>query len=404
VTADIAVIGGGPAGLMAAEVASAGGASVTIYDAMPSLGRKFLMAGRGGLNLTHSEPLDAFLSRYGGADDLRPAIEAFPPQALRAFAAELGEETIVGSSGRVFPKSWKASPFLRAWLRRLDARGVRIALRRRWEGWEGDALVFRTPDDRFVVPAPAATILALGGASWPRLGSDGGWVPILAEAGLPVSPLRPSNVALRVTWSDMVRERFAGEPLKRIAMRIGDTARRGEAVVTREGIEGGLIYALSAPVRDALDADGEALLALDLKPDTDEAGLAAALAKPRGSQSASTFLRKAANLPPVAIALLRENSRELPGEPVALARLIKAVPIRVTGTAGLDRAISTAGGLRFAALDEHLMLRGRPGTFVAGEMLDWDAPTGGYLLQACFATGARAGRVAAQHAANGVAT
>ena len=393
-TAEIAVIGGGPAGLMAAEVASAAGAAVTIYDAMPSLGRKFLMAGRGGLNLTHSEPLDVFLSRYGRAEDLRPSIEAFPPDALRTFAAELGEETIVGSSGRVFPKSWKASPFLRAWLRRLDSRGVRIALRHRWEGWEGEALVFRAPEGRHVVPAPAATILALGGASWPRLGSDGGWAPILAAEGLSVAPLRPSNVALRIAWSDLFRERFAGEPLKRIVLRIGETSRLGEAVVTRDGIEGGLVYALSAPVRAALDADGAAMLTIDLKPDTDEPTLAAALAKPRKSQSASTFLRKAAGLSPVAIALLREASRNLPGEPVALARLVKAVPLRVTGTAGLDRAISTAGGLCFAALDEDRMLRTRPGTFVAGEMLDWDAPTGGYLLQACFATGANAGRSA----------
>ena len=394
----IAIIGGGPAGLMAAEVAASAGAAVTIYDAMPSLGRKFLMAGRGGLNLTHSEPLDTFMTRYGQVPAaLRAAIAAFPPDALRAWAEGLGEETIVGSSGRVFPKSWKASPLLRAWLRRLDRLGVTIALRHRWRGWDEDGgLVFETPAGRSVVPAPAATILALGGASWPRLGSDGGWVPILAATGAPVTPLRPSNVALRVGWTDHFRERFAGQPLKRIAMTVGDETRRGEAVVTRDGLEGGGIYALSAPVRAALDRTGEAVLRIDLRPDLDEAALAGALARPRGKQSVATWLRKAAGLPPVAIGLLRETSRELPGAPPALARLIKALPLRITGTADIARAISTAGGVPFAALDETFMLRARPGTFVVGEMLDWDAPTGGYLLQACFATGAAAGRGAAE--------
>lgn len=391
---EVAVIGGGPAGLMAAEVAAEAGASVTVHDAMPSLGRKFLLAGRGGLNLTHSEPLDAFLHRYGDAPPaLGAAIHAFPPAALRAWAEGLGEETVVGSSGRVFPKSWKASPLLRAWLRRLDGLGVRIAPRHRWTGWdEAGGLVFETPEGRRVVAAPDATILALGGASWPRLGSDGGWLPILTAAGVEVTPLQPSNVALQVAWSEHFRERFAGEPLKRIAAMVGENGRRGEAVVTRGGLEGGVVYALSAPVRAALAATGEALLHVDLRPDLSEEALAAALAKPRAKQSVSTWLRKAAGLSTVAIGLLREASRELPAEPMALARTIKAVPVRVTGMAGLERAISTAGGVSFDAIDENLMLRARPRTFVVGEMLDWDAPTGGYLLQACFATAVAAAR------------
>lgn len=394
-TARIAVIGGGPAGLMAAEVAASGGAAVTIFDAMPSLGRKLLIAGRGGLNLTHSEPLPAFLGRYGrAAEALRPAIEAFPPDALRGWAEGLGETTLVGSSGRIFPSAWKASPLLRAWLRRLEGLGVRTTLRHRWTGWdEAGGLTFGTPDGPLTVAAPAATILALGGASWPRLGSDGGWVPILEAAGIPVSPLRPSNVALRVVWSDVFRERFAGEPLKRIAVTIDGDTQRGEAVVTRTGIEGGLIYALSGPVRDALDRAGEAILHLNLRPDLSDAALTQAFARPRGKQSASTWLRKVAGLSPVAIGLLREGAgRELPTEPQHLAQRTKAMPLKVVGTAGFERAISTAGGVAMSALDSNFMLRERPGTFAVGEMLDWDAPTGGYLLQACLATGAAAGR------------
>lgn len=390
---EIAVIGGGPAGLMAAEAAASGGASVTVYDAMPSLGRKFLMAGRGGLNLTHSEALDAFLRRYGEVPDgLRAAIEAYPPAALRGWAEALGEETFVGSSGRVFPRSWKASPLLRAWLRRLDGLGVTMAARHRWAGWgEAGTLLFETPEGRRAVPAPAATILALGGASWPRLGSDGGWAAILEAAGIPVASLRPSNVALRVEWSDVLRERFAGEPLKRIAVTCGGETRRGEAVVTDSGIEGGVIYALSGPVRSELDRTGEAILTFDLRPDLTGATLSALLSRPRGKQSLFTWLRKAAGLSPVAISLLREAG-DVPQEPEGLARRIKALPVRVVGTAGIERAISSAGGIPFAGIDSDFMLRARPGIFVAGEMLDWDAPTGGYLLQACFATGAAAGR------------
>ncbi|TDR87084.1 NAD(P)/FAD-dependent oxidoreductase [Enterovirga rhinocerotis] len=394
----VAIIGGGPAGLMAAEVAASRGAAVALYDAMPSLGRKFLMAGRGGLNLTHSEPVPAFLARYGpAAPRLGPAIEAFSPEAVRRWADDLGAETFVGSSGRVFPRAWKASPLLRAWLRRLDGLGVSIALRHRWTGWSSEGeLLFETPGGALAAPKPDATILALGGASWPRLGSDGGWVPILEQAGIAVAPLRPSNVGLRIGWSAPFLERFEGAPLKRIAAALGGSVRRGEAVVTAQGLEGGIVYALSTPIREALERHGEAILALDLRPDLSTEALASALSRPRGKQSMSTFLRKAAGLPPVAIALLREAAgRDIPADPAALAGLVKAAPLRVTGTAGIERAISSAGGVPLDALDGSFMLRDRPGTFVAGEMLDWDAPTGGYLLQACFATGAAAARAAA---------
>lgn len=396
---EIAVIGGGPAGLMAAEVAASGGAAVTLYEAMPSPGRKFLMAGRGGLNLTHSEEIETFLGRYREASErLRPALDAFPPQALRNWAKGLGEETLVGSSGRVFPQSWKASPLLRAWLRRLGGLGIGFALRHRWTGWsETGDLLFETPEGQVAVPAPAATVLALGGASWPRLGADGSWVPLLASAGIEVAPLRPSNAGLRVSWSEVFARRFAGQPLKRIAISCGGETRRGEAVVTETGMEGGAVYALSAPIRAQLDRAGEAILHLDLRPDLSEAALIAALSRPRARQSFSTWLRKAAGLAPVAVALLREGTEAPPAEAPALARRIKAMPLRVVGMAGIERAISTAGGVRFGEIDAHFMLRRRPGTFLAGEMIDWDAPTGGYLLQACFATGSAAGRGALEH-------
>ncbi|HMO28980.1 TIGR03862 family flavoprotein [Enterovirga sp.] len=400
----IAVIGGGPAGLMAAEVAASGGAAVTLYDAMPSLGRKFLMAGRGGLNLTHSEEIEAFLGRYREASGrLRPAIEAFPAQSLRGWAEGLGEETLVGSSGRVFPRSWKASPLLRAWLRRLGGLGIRLALRHRWTGWSatGD-LLFETPEGRVAVRAPAATVLALGGASWPRLGADGSWVPVLASAGIEVAPIRPSNAGLRISWSEIFARRFAGRPLKRIAISCGGETRRGEAMITETGMEGGTVYALSAAVRAQLDRAGEAILHLDLRPDLSEAALAAALSRPRARQSLSTWLRKTAGLAPVAIGLLREGTEPLPAEAPVLARRIKALPLRAEGTAWIERAISTAGGVRFCELDADFMLRKRPGTFLAGEMIDWDAPTGGYLLQACFATGAAAGRGALRHLSHGL--
>ena len=364
---------------------------MTVYDRMPSAGRKLLMAGRGGLNLTHSEPLEAFLTRYGRADALRAAILAFPPDALRAWSEALGQETFVGSSGRVFPRAMKASPLLRAWLRRLDAAGVRFALRHHFVGWDDQRrLILQTPDGASRVEADA-TVLALGGASWPRLGSDGGWADILTRAGVAIAQLRPSNCGFLVAWSDLFL-RFAGQPLKRIALSFGGHMARGEAIVTRTGLEGGAIYALTAPLREAIAAHGEAMLSIALRPDIND--LERRLAVPRGKQSISTFLRKALSLSPAEIGLLQEATRGKlsPLSVAGLAALVNAVPVRLTGIAPLARAISTAGGVLFDALDARFMLRDRPGVFVAGEMLDWEAPTGGYLLQACFATGAAAGR------------
>lgn len=390
----VAVIGGGPAGLMAAEVLAEARLPVTVYDRMPSVGRKFLMAGRGGLNLTHSEAFDRFLARYAEAGPhLRPVIEAFRPEDLRAWCEALGQETFVGSSGRVFPKAFKASPLLRAWLARLDKLGVRFALRHRFQGWDDTgALAFARADGSTVTARPDATILALGGASWPRLGSDGSWAGLLEARGLAVRPLRPSNMGFMVDWSPMIRERFEGEPLKRIALAFDGATVRGEAIVTRDGIEGGALYALSAPLREAIAREGRARLLIDLRPDLSQDDLAKRVGASRGGQSASTFLRKAAGLQPLGIALLREEAKALPTEPAALAALIKAVPLTLGGIKPLDRAISTAGGLSLEELDARLMLSRMPGTFVAGEMLDWEAPTGGYLLQATFATGVAAAR------------
>jgi len=388
----VAVIGAGPAGLMAAEVLSRGGAAVTVYDRMPSAGRKFLMAGRGGLNLTHSEDLETFCTRYGAAAPaLRDAIEAFPPGAVRAWAQALGQETFVGSSGRVFPRAMKASPLLRAWLRRLDAAGVAFAFRHRWTGWDGEHFTFEAPDGAVAVDADAI-VLALGGASWPRLGSDGAWVEPLTQAGVAVAPLAPSNCGFVTGWSEHFA-RFAGQPLKRLALSFGGQVLRGEAVITATGLEGGGIYALSALLRDAIAASGEATLTIALRPDMTPEELERRLSAPRAKQSLATFLRKALKLAPAEIGLLHEVSRPQPLaklDPAALARLINAA------TAPLARAISSAGGVAFGELDPRFMLRRMPGVFVAGEMLDWDAPTGGYLLQACFATGAAAGQGALQ--------
>ncbi len=391
---EAAVIGGGPAGLIAAEVLARAGVRVTVYDRMPSVGRKLLMAGRGGLNLTHSEEIERFVARYAEArPQLAPLIEAFAPADLRAWSEGLGQETFVGSSGRVFPKAFKASPLLRAWLARLDGLGVRFALRHRWQGWEEEGrLIFTDAAGEIVRSKPEATILALGGASWPRLGSDGSWVALLTQRDIAVSTLRPANMGFRCPWSDIMRSRFAGEPLKRIALTFQGATVRGEAVVTQDGIEGGAVYALSARLRDAIERDGSALLHIDLRPDLSYETLLKKLGIPRKGQSASTFLRKSAGLSPVGIALLREASPALPVDPEGLARLIKAVPLRLTGTKSLERAISTAGGVPFSELDARLMLRRMPGVFVAGEMLDWEAPTGGYLLQATFASGIAAAR------------
>jgi uncharacterized flavoprotein (TIGR03862 family) len=398
----VAIVGGGPAGLMASDVLVRGGARVTIYDQMPAVGRKFLLAGRGGLNLTHSEPLEQFLGRYGHARPrIRPAIETFSPDDLRAFSAELGQPTFIGSSGRVFPKAMKASPLLRAWLRRLAAMGVTFRLRHRWRGWdETGRLLFDTPNGQTAVAAEAS-VLALGGASWPKLGSDGAWAAAMAEVGIAVTPLQPANCGFLVDWSDIFRSRFEGEPLKRIALSFGERTTRGEAVITRQGLQGGGLYALSDVLREAIASHGHAVLLIDLLPDKNVAALEQKLRAPRNKQSLANVLRKALSLSPVAIGLLQEaaiaSSTKLSElTPAALAGLIKAVPVRLVGVEPIARAISTAGGIAFDEIDERFMLCRRPGTFVAGEMLDWEAPTGGYLLQACFATGAAAGRGALQ--------
>ncbi len=394
----VAVIGAGPAGLMAAEVLAQAGQGVTVYEAMPSAGRKFLMAGRGGLNLTHSEALPAFLTRYGVAmGHLKPAIEALPPDDLREWSEALGQPTFVGSSGRVFPKAFKASPLLRAWLRRLDAMGVQFALRHRWTGRdENGRLLFQALDGQRIVEA-RATVLALGGASWPRLGSDGAWTETLSAKGVAISPLRPANCGFAVAWSDIFRDRFESHPLKGIALSFGPHTVRGEAVITRTGIEGGAIYALSAGLREAIADKGQATLRVALRPDLDMNDLIARLSMPRGKQSFSNWLRKAAHLSPVGIGLLQEaaiaSGVPLPSlSPAALAERINALPIGLNGVAPIARAISTAGGISFSEIDADYMIRRLPGTFAAGEMLDWEAPTGGYLLQASFATGAAAGR------------
>ena len=394
----VAVIGGGPAGLMAAEVLAQGGAAVTLYERMPSLGRKFLLAGRGGLNLTHSEDLPRLLGRYGAAEpSLRAAIEAFSPADLRFWCEGLGQPTFVGTSGRIFPESMKTSPLLRAWLRRLDALGVAVRLRHRWTGWdEGGRAVFDTPGGKVSIEA-AAVVLALGGASWPHLGSDGAWVDTLQAGGIAIAPLRPANCGFVVAWSDVFRDRFAGQPLKRLALSFAGTMVRGEAVVTAAGIEGGGVYALSGVLREAIAETGKAVLHIDLRPDQSSADLARRLETARAKQSLSTFLRKSAGLSPVEIGLLHEAAMTKPGRlaampPAEIANLIKAVAVRLIAPAAIERAISTAGGVVFAEVDANFMLRRRPGVFVAGEMLDWDAPTGGYLLQASLATGVMAAR------------
>lgn len=366
------------------------GVQVTVYDRMPSVGRKLLMAGRGGLNLTHAEPLAVFLTRYGAAQGwLEPVIRGFPPDALIGWCHGLGQPTFTGSSARVFPVAMKASPLLRAWLGRLAALGVGVRVRHRWKGWEGGRLAFETPVG--VVPVdPTVTVLAVGGASWPRLGSDARWSPYLADA---VTAFQPANCGFVVDWSPHFRTRFAGQPLKRLGVHFGTQMVRGEAVVTHSGIEGGAIYALSARLRDAIWANGVARITLDLRPDLERAVLADRLGGPRRGQSLANTLRKQAGLSPQAIGLVQEALHS-GGDATDLARLIKALPLRLMAPASVEQAISSAGGVRLDALDARLMLVNRPGVFVAGEMLDWEAPTGGYLLQACFSTG-----VAAAHGA-----
>jgi len=389
------VVGGGPAGLVAAETLARAGVAVTVVDRMPSVPRKFMLAGHGGLNITHSEDRAAFLTRYGtSADRLAPMLDVFGPDDLRAWCAELGEPTFVGTSGRVFPQSFRATPLVRAWLGRLAEQGVRLERRQRWTGWDEDGgLRFTGADGGTTTTEQDVVVLALGGASWARLGSDGGWVGAFVGRGIEVTPMQPANVGVRVRWSETFADRFAGVPLKSVALSVrgaGGVPARGDAMVTRGGLEGGPVYAIGAPIRSALAAGG-CVIEVDLRPEMSAEHLAARLGRRRAKDSASTWLRRALNLDPVAASLLREAG-PLPTDAAAVAGLVKAVPVQVSATAGIEKAISSAGGVRWSQVDDHLMLNAIPGTFVAGEMLDWEAPTGGYLLQASFATGVVAAR------------
>lgn len=391
----VAIIGGGPAGLMAAEVLSQAGVRVDVYDAMPSVGRKFLLAGVGGMNITHSEAYPAFLSRYAErAPQIAPLLRAFDADALCRWIHGLGIETFVGSSGRVFPTDMKAAPLLRAWLKRLRESGVVIHTRHRWLGWLPDgALRVDSPEGEKHI-TPDATVLALGGGSWARLGSDGAWMPLLAERGVALAPLQPSNCGFEVAgWSEVLRNKFAGAPLKNIALALEHhSPRLGECVITASGIEGSLIYAWSAPIREAINQQGAATVLIDLLPGKAVDNVEKALAKPRGSRSMSKHLHSQLGLDGVKAALLRELApAECFTSPAQLARAIKALPLQLITPRPLDEAISSAGGVPFEALDEHLMLKQLPGVFCAGEMLDWEAPTGGYLLTGCFASGRAAG-------------
>jgi len=392
------VVGAGPAGLMAAQALVDGGVAVDLFDTMPSAGRKFLLAGKGGLNLTHSEALPAFVSRYGArAPEVARWLEALSPAALREWAAGLGVPTFVGSSGRVFPHDLKAAPLLRAWLHRLRDCGVVFHMRHRWLGWDAEgALCFAVPGGTLARPA-RATVLALGGASWTRLGSDGAWVPRLRELGVEVAPLQAANCGFEVGWSAHLRQHFAGAPIKPVVLRFEGFERQGEFVLSAYGIEGSLVYAASAALREAIARDGRATLTLDLLPAFDAQRVAREAAHPRGSRSLSSHLKSRLGLAGAKLALLHELlPHEAMVDPARLAAAIKALPLTVTAPRPIDEAISSAGGVRLEALDEHLMVRVRPGIFCAGEMLDWEAPTGGYLLQAAMASGQVAGAGAAQ--------
>ena len=395
--ASVAVIGGGPAGLMAAEVLAQQGLSVEVFDGMPSVGRKFLLAGKGGLNLTHAEPLERLLGRYGPRSALlEPWLREWGPQALRDWALGLGIATFVGSSQRVFPQDMKAAPLLRAWLHRLRESGVRFHMRHRWQGWdERGAWIFDSPQG-LQARQPAAVVLALGGASWPRLGSDGAWWLRLQSRGVALAELSPSNCGFDVNWSAHFSARFAGEPVKSVSLSVDGQRQPGEFVVTATGVEGSLIYAASAALRDKLAAQGRAVFELDLLPARSLDWVQRELAHPRGPRSLSTHLKSRLNLSGVKAGLLREvASKEVLTDPQQLAALIKALPVAVTAPRPVAEAISSGGGVRFEGLNDQLMLQVRPGVFVAGEMLDWEAPTGGYLLSACFSTGRAAGLGAA---------
>lgn len=394
------VIGAGPAGLMAAEALAQAGLAVQVFDAMPSVGRKFLLAGVGGMNITHSEPYPRFVARYAEREnEIKRLLGDFDADALRRWIHGLGIETFVGTSGRVFPTDMKAAPLLRAWLKRLRDSGVVIHTRHRWLGWGADgALQIAYPQGELQVKADVV-VLALGGGSWARLGSDGAWQPVLAERAVDISPLQASNCGFEVAgWSALLKDKFAGAPLKNIALGMPGTAtRKGEFILTAQGVEGSLVYAWSAPLREAINRDGQATLLLDLLPDKPVDKIAQALAKPRGSRSMAKHLHSQLGIDGAKAGLLRELTDQATfADMAALARAIKALPITLVRTRPLDEAISSAGGVRFEGLDEGLMLKGMPGVFCAGEMLDWEAPTGGYLLTACFASGLRAGRAAAQ--------
>jgi uncharacterized flavoprotein (TIGR03862 family) len=408
-SACVAVIGGGPAGLMAAEALAQGGVRVDVYDAMPSVGRKFLMAGKGGMNITHSEPLEPFLGRYGARQpQIAPLLDAFGPDALRTWLHDLGVETFVGSSGRVFPTDMKAAPMLRAWLHRLKEAGVRFHMRHKWVGWNTDGgantadtarptLRFMTPTGEQRVSADAL-VFALGGASWPRLGSDAAWVPLMSAREVAVEPLRPANCGFDANWSDYFRARFAGQPVKPVAITLTDVDgnvrhRQGEFVVTETGIEGSLVYALSAPIRERLRADAEATITLDLLPALTAQRVLDEVTRPRGSRSMSSHLHSRIGLAGVKLGLLHEAlPKEAFADATRLAHTIKALPLKLMRPRPIEEAISSAGGIPFETLDSRLMIGHLPGVFCAGEMLDWEAPTGGYLLTACFASGLVAGR------------
>ncbi len=394
---NIAIIGGGPAALIAAQklaVAMGDRARINVYERKPTPARKFLMAGRGGLNLTHSEPLDSFMPRYGAAQDwLAPMVARFTPSDLRAWCAELGQETFVGSSGRVFPAAMKASPLLRAWRQRLQELGVVLHTEHDWRGFtpDGGLLIHDIKSNQTHDVRPDATLLALGGASWPKLGSDGSWVDVLAARGVAISPLQAANAGFEVSWSPYLRERFAGQPLKPVSLEHVGMRVQGEAMITHNGIEGGAIYALSAHLRESINRDGHAMLYVDLRPNLTQGDLVAKLSAPRKGLSLGNYLRRTLGLSPLAVVLLNEVQANLATHDAQqLAALIKAVPLRLHAMMPLDRAISSAGGIRRDAIDDTMMLKKIPGVFVAGEMLDWEAPTGGYLLQATFATGVAA--------------
>ena len=401
----VVIIGGGPAGLMAAEAAVTAGAIVELYDTMPSVGRKFLLAGKGGLNLTHSEPMESFLSRYGTCRALiEPAIRSFPPAALRAWAHELGVETFVGTSGRIFPTDLKAAPLLRAWLRRLRMAGVQFHVRHRWCGWdEHGRLRFITSNGMSSVQADAV-VLALGGGNWPHFGSDAAWIQILAERKIPISPLKPANCGFHVRWSEHFRTKFAGHPVKTVEATAKTVdgvmiRQRGEFVITKTGVEGGVIYAVSSYLRNRIEKDGPATLWLDLAPDRSLQRLTDDLSQPRGKHTVATHLKRCAGVAGVKAGLLREAvPKETLADPARLATAIKSLPVTLVSPRPLEEAISTAGGVSFEALDSRLMIRSLPGVFCAGEMVDWEAPTGGYLLTGCLATGRLAGGAAAEWA------